>query len=222
VYNPGNQQPRPNVLVENTVIKNISGNTLSFANGGQPFPGAGIFSFSGDFTLNNCLLTNCGEYAVRAVGGGQYNLNFCTVANYTPQFRRETSSLFFSSKAARPQVANPIQTDITIQNSIVWGSIEDELGFENSGTPYPVKVENSILRTKALRTTLNVNDNLINVNPKFKRSPDNRFADKFDFSLDTLSPASNRPARGARLDYDLRHVQRGPAPDLGAYERINP
>ncbi|GAA3938603.1 hypothetical protein [Hymenobacter algoricola] len=222
VYNPGNQQPRPNVLLEHTVIKNISGATLSFANGGQAFEGAGIFSFSGDFTLNNCLLTNCGEYALRAVGGGQYNLNFCTVANYTPQFRRETSSLFFTNKALRANLANPIQTSITIQNSIIWGSLEDELGFENNGTPYPIAVQNSILRTKAFRTQLGVNDNLINSNPKFRRAPDNGFADKFDYRLDTLSPASNRPARGARLDFDLLHVPRGAAPDLGAYERTNP
>ncbi|RYU81056.1 hypothetical protein [Hymenobacter persicinus] len=222
VYNPGNQLPRPAVTVENTVIKNISGATLSFANGGQGFDGAGIFSFSGDFVLRNCLLTNCGEYAIRGIGGGQYDLNFCTVANYTPAFRRETASLAFTSKAARAKVANPIQTSISIQNSIVWGSIEDELAFENTGTAFPVSVTNSIVRTKLYRTLLSVNDNLINVAPKFKRAPDGGFSDKLDYSLDTLSPASNRPARGARLDYDLRHVQRGPAPDLGAYERKNP
>ncbi|SHI40588.1 hypothetical protein SAMN02745146_0784 [Hymenobacter daecheongensis DSM 21074] len=222
VYNPGNQQPRPSVRLENTVIKNISGATLSFANGGQAFEGAGIFSFSGDFALTNCLLTNCGEYAIRAIGGGRYDLNFCTIANYTPQFRRETSSLAFTSKAVRPRLANPVQTNISIQNSIVWGSLEDELVFENSGTAYPIFVQNSILRTKAYRATQAVNDNLINVNPKFKRAPDNGFANKFDYSLDTLSPASNRPARGSRLDFDLRNTPRAPAPDLGAYERKNP
>jgi len=223
VYNPGNQQPRPSVLVENTVIKNISGATLSFANGGQAFDGAGIFSFSGEFTLRNCLLTNCGEYAIRAVGGGQYSLNFCTIANYTPLFRRESGSLDFTNEAVRANLANPIQTSITIQNSIVWGSIEDELAFKYVGTQYPVTVLNSALRTKLYRTTLGVNDNLINVNPKFRRAPDNGFANKFDYRLDTLSPASNRPARGAHVDFDLRNVPRSATtPDLGAYERLNP
>ncbi|GAA4018806.1 hypothetical protein GCM10022408_35830 [Hymenobacter fastidiosus] len=222
VYNPGNQEPRPSVTVENTVIRNISGATISFANGGQGFDGAGIFSFSGDFVLRNCLLTNCGEYAIRGIGGGRYDLNFCTIANYTPQFRRETNSLAFTNEAVRSTLANPIQTSVTIQNSIVWGSIEDELVFENNGTRYPIAIQNSILRTKAYRTTLNVNDNLINVDPKFKRPAGGGFANRFDYRLDTLSPASNRPARGARLDYDLRNVERGPAPDLGAYERKNP
>ena len=65
-------------------------------------------------------------------------------------------------------------------------------------------------------------NNLLNVNPKFKRSPENA-ADKYDYRLDTLSPASNKARIDALVPRDLVNKARSTtAPDLGAYERVNP
>ncbi|HEX8350900.1 MAG TPA: hypothetical protein VF598_13135 [Hymenobacter sp.] len=239
IYNPGNQ-PHPKVFVENTVIKNISGAALSFSNGGQGFDGAGIFGVSGDFDLRNSVLTNCGEYAIQALGGGDYSLRFCTVANYTPQFKREKASLYFTDLPFVRRVAGPLPTRITIQNSIIWGVnsgvVKDELLFENSESyKSNLNIRTSLLRTTAYQAASDAPNkpglgradfqNVLNEVPNFKRASDSQRPsfDKLDFSLDTLSPASNRAQYDPASPRDLLNHPRDPRlPDLGAYERINP
>jgi hypothetical protein len=235
VFNPENRQPRPSVLVENTIIKNISGASLNFASGGASFDGAGILSFSGDFTLRNCLLTNCGEYAVRGLQGGNFDLNFCTIANYTPNFQRRTPALNFSDvlTLANGQPGPSVLPTVSILNSIVWGSNTDELGFENANLYVRrLTVRNSLLRTEVYKEVETATrpgfggagtDNIINVEPKFISSPRLIRGRRFDYRLDTLSPASNRPLLSPLVPRDLLNKPRsGTRPDLGAYERLNP
>ncbi|MBC6608145.1 hypothetical protein H8B13_15060 [Hymenobacter sp. BT188] len=235
VFNPENRQPRPNVLVENTIIKNISGASLNFASGSASFDGAGILSFSGDFTLRNCLLTNCGEFAVRGLQGGNFALNFCTIANYTRGFLRPNPSLAFSDvlTLANGQPGPSVLPRVSILNSIVWGDNTDELGFENvSRYANQITVRNSLLRTTAYQGASSATqpgfggtgtDNIFNTNPKFYSSPDRPRGNRFDYRLDTLSPASNRPLLAPLLARDLLNKPRATTtPDLGAYERQNP
>ncbi|GGF02138.1 hypothetical protein [Hymenobacter cavernae] len=239
IFNPKNLA-HPKVRVENTVIKNISGAAISFANGKEGFDGAGIFGISGDFDLVNTVLTNCGEYAIRAIGGGEYNLNFCTVANYTPQFKRETASLRFSNASFLQEVKDPLPMRIDIRNSIIWGInsgfVKDELLFEGSDNyKNSLSVRNSLLRTTAYQAATDAPDkpglgradyqNVLNQPPNFKRASDSEIPayDKLDFRLNTPSPASNRTAYESIIARDLRNNLRDPKlPDLGAYEQVNP
>ena len=236
VFNPENRQPRPNVLVENTIIRNISGASLNFASGSASFDGAGILSFSGDFTLRNCLLTNCGEYAVRGLQGGNFALNFCTIANYTPGFQRRTASLTFSDvlTLANGQPGPSVPPTVSILNSIVWGSNLEELGFENVDRyANQLTIRNSLLRTTTYQNAGTASqpafggagtDNIFPVNdPKFISSPYLPRGNRFDYRLDTLSPASNRPLLAPLVPRDLLNKPRATTtPDLGAYERLNP
>lgn len=235
VFNPENRQPRPSVLVENTIIKNISGASLNFASGSANFDGAGILSFSGDFTLRNCLLTNCGEYAVRGLQGGNFALNFCTVANYTSGFVRPTPSLSFSDvlTLANGQPGPSVPPTVSILNSIIWGNNAEEIGFEN-GARYATQltVRNSLLRTRTYEGTGTAmqpgfggvgNGNIFNEDPEFISSPAGPRGNRFDYRLDTLSPASNRPLLAPLVPRDLLNKSRAATtPDLGAYERLNP
>ena len=216
-----NQTLKPDLTVENTVIRNISGARLSFANT-TAASGGGIISYSGSVTATNCLFTNCGEFAVLGVGGGVYNFNFCTVANYTPAFRRETASLTFTNEdAANPQIKRPLT--LNLHNSIVWGSIEDELFVKNHPEyAATLSIRNTLLRTKEYATTPAVigaaGRNLLNVDPLFKR---NSFVNP-DYSLQNTSPATSprRPAVGSVPAADLRNLLRTnrTMPSLGAYE----
>ncbi|SFQ34543.1 hypothetical protein [Hymenobacter arizonensis] len=216
---------RPDLTVENTIIRNISGSNVSFANANAS-TGAGIMSFSGTVTARNCLFTNCGEFAVLGVGGGVYNFNFCTFANFTPSFRRETASLTFTNEdAANPQVKRPLT--LNLHNSIVWGSLEDELFVKNHPDYLALSIRNSLLRTKEYATTPAVigaaGVNLLNTEPLFKR---NSFTNP-DYTLQDNSPATapRRPVFGTLLARDLRNLPRltnapslGATPSLGAYE----
>ncbi|MCB2406385.1 hypothetical protein [Hymenobacter lucidus] len=220
VYNPANRQPRPKVTVANSIIQNISGAGLTFASGGQTFDGAGVLSIAGEFDLTNCLFTNCGEYAILGQAGGTFNLNFCTVANFTPKFRRESESLWFTNESVLKTVPGPLLMRVTIRNSIVWGSIPDELFFKNGGDYAALSIQNSVLRTQLYKTDFagSVFGNLINVEPKFKR-PAGQFIDKFDYSLDTLSLVRDK-AQPFGVAVDMLNRPRNPAtPDPGAYER---
>jgi len=230
ILNPLNATPHPKVTAENTILRNISGAALSFASLGADFDGGGVISFSGDFDLRNCLFTNCGEYAMLGYGG-TYDVNFCTFANYTPQFQRKSASLSFTNEAADSRAVQPNTTRITINNSIVWGSIADELFFKNGDQYRPtLNIRNSILRTAEYRATTDAgsklgfdnNSNQLNVNPKLRSSPENS-GDRYDYRLDTLSPASNKGIYNSLVPRDLLNKARNTStPDLGAYERVNP
>lgn len=233
LYNPDDTSPRPDLTLNNTVIRNISGSNLSFANASAS-TGGGVLSYSSNLTATNCLFTNCGEYAVLGVGGGTYDFNFCTIANYTPSFHRETSSLTFTNELEISTGIVKRNTAVRIRNSIVWGSYEDELFFQNNGDstfPVPI-VQNSVLLTKEYQAATSTTGkpglaalgltNLVNMDPLFVRT--SYTSSQPDYSLQATSPATSprqlkapnspTPAR------DLLNLPRNNVnmPSLGAYE----
>ena len=231
LYNPTGLAPHPGLMLDNTVIRNISGANLSFANA-RSSTGGGLISYSGDVTVTNCLFTNCGEYAVLGVGGGVYNFNFCTFANYTPAFRRETASLTFTNEqASDAKIKLPLT--LNLFNSIVWGSnlgpgtIDDELFVKNYTEPnYTVNIRNTLLRTKEYAAIPAVvgaaNVNLLNVDPLFRSTSLN--STRPDYRLQDASPAAS-PRRSAAQGsvVPLRDLQNLPRPNLmppslGAYK----
>ncbi len=233
LYNPEALASRPSLALSNTVIRNISGSNISFANA-RASTGGGVIGYSGDLTATNCLFTNCGEYAVVGIGGS-YSFNFCTIANYTPAFRRETSSLTFSNvDDGAPTVKLP--TTVTIRNSVVWGSYEDELFFQNTGDatfPFPT-VQNSLLRTQEYKAATDapgkpglmapILNNLVNVaDPLFVRTA--LMGGTPDYRFQNTSPvvSSPRNAVGPRPTpfRDLLNLPRNTnAPTIGAYEHF--
>jgi hypothetical protein len=227
LLNPDNAAPHPSLELKNTVIRNISGNKLSFANATSS-TGGGIICYSGDVTATNCLFTNCGEYAVLGVGGGVYDFNFCTFANYTPAFRRETSSLTFTNELASDETKTAPITSVTIRNSIVWGNYEDELFVKNSSAYTALNITNSLLRTQDYKASTDATNkpglalpsrnNIINEDPLFLRTSLN--SSRPDYSLQATSKAATlrRPATDVP-DRDLLNLPRlTSGPTLGAYE----
>ena len=232
LYNPDGLPSHPSLTLSNTVIRNISGSNISFSNASAS-TGGGIISYSGDVMATNCLFTNCGEYAVLGVGGGVYTFNFCTFANYTPSFHRETASLTFTNEQASAS-ANKLPLTLSLTNSIVWGSnlglgtIDDELFLKNyADYASTLTIRNSLLRTKEYATNTAVigaaNVNLVNVDPLFKSN--SFLSSRTDYRLQAASPAT-APRRPKALgsvtpSRDLLNVSRLNnlnTPSLGAYE----
>jgi len=238
ILNVRNRQPRPAVQVEQTVIRNISGERNSFASQQLALPGSGgVLSYSGDVRLTNCLLTNCGDYAVLSVGGGLLDMRYCTVANYTNVIRRDqTASITVSNLAPSAVAKPPYSVTVQLQNCIVWGGLKDELYFDKSEEYQQLTVRNNLLRSELYRSPTSQpgkpglgapalgnlivtnDDHLFRYTPN-RPGPDN----KYDFRLDTLSPASNQAVPLPGISADLLNVPRdAQRPDLGAYERKNP
>ncbi|MBT9392918.1 hypothetical protein KLP40_07075 [Hymenobacter sp. NST-14] len=228
IFNPFNRQPHPGVRVENTEFRNVSS-----LNGGYFLEGAALLGISGDFRVQNTLITNCEQYAVFGVQGSQLQLDYCTIANYTQSNRDKPSVLLAAAIEINGEQQPPVAPALTLRNSIVWGNMREgeELKFVD-GEQYAaaINIRNSVLRTKEYERPgpLNQqrNGNLLNPaegpNYLFKSTP-GRFRGKaLDFQLDTLSPASNQALPLPAITTDLLNRPRNPTtPDIGAYERVN-
>jgi hypothetical protein len=234
VYNPSNAMPRPDVTIQNSVIRYISGSDVTFAGlaSNLGLPGAGVLSLSGKVTLENTLFSDCYEYALLGYGGGDYALNYCTIANYpgTTAVRSTASLTFTNASALDSTLRYPLS--LNVLNSIVTGSIDDELVLSKyEQYKANVSVRNTLLRTQLYAATTDAVgrpglaqaslNNLISSDPlypKFKRAT---ASTQNDYTLGTGSPALSRGAQQVLplLARDLLNVPRSPAsPDLGAYQ----
>ncbi|GAB3635678.1 hypothetical protein GCM10027422_12680 [Hymenobacter arcticus] len=229
LYNPDNGV-QPELTIQNSVICYISGASVSFAGVASSLgTGAGVFNILGKLTATNTLFSDCYEYAVLSQGGSNF-LNFCTIANFPATGGvRKTPSLNFTNSVTDSKGATSAKLPtVSVRNSIVWGSIEDELFFENyNAYKANVSVLNSVLRTQLYLATTDTDDkpglgavtynNLVNKDPLFVRPIGGSFG---DYRLGGMSLARKRgnpvgdvPAR------DLLNLPRTAAtPSLGAYE----
>lgn len=243
LFNPASNATQPDLLLQNSVIRYISGASANFAGVATQLAtpaklagiteGAGILSLSGKVTAENTLFSDCYEYAVRGYGGGNYSLNYCTIANYPATAAvRQTASLAFTNLSAldgKPR--NPSGLVLNLQNSIVWGANSDELRLDNyEEYKAGVNVQNTLLRSQLYAATTDANgvpglkktglNNIINEDPKFVRPG---VGDNSDYRPSDSSPAK---ARGSALSTsvlrDLLNLPRNAPPDLGAYRTAKP
>jgi hypothetical protein len=238
LFNPSNLANQPDLLLQNSVIRYISGASANFAGAATQLAsfkllgisdGAGILSFSGKVTAENTLFSDCYEYALRGYGGGSYSLNYCTVANYPAAAAvRKTASLTFTNLSAldgKPRT--PSGLTVSVQNSIVWGASDDELSLENySEYKSSVTIRNSVLKTQLYKGAADVANNAGLANPayanvlsdpQFERPQGSSFG---DYRLRNTSPAYKRAnSLGVVPDHDLLNLPRTKTtPSLGAYE----
>lgn len=229
LYNPDNAA-QPDVTIQNSVIRYISGNDVSFAGAASTLGnGAGIYNIQGKATLTNTLLNDCYEYAVLGQGGTTA-LSFCTIANYAATGGvRKTQSLTFTNAITNSKgVATTQAPTVSVQNSIVWGAIEDELFFDKyDAYKGSVSIEHSLLKTLAYAAATDAANkpglgnaayaNLLNKDPLFVKPLGSGFG---DYRLGAASPARKLAVPvGAVPARDLLNLPRTLAtPSLGAYE----
>jgi len=228
LYNPDNG-PQPSVDIQNTVIRYVSGNDVSFAGVASSLgSGAGVYNIQGRVTATNTLFSDCYEYALLGLGGSTA-LNFCTVANFpaTGGVRKTQSLTFTDAVTDSKGVATTQAPVVSIQNSVVWGSLEDELLLEHySKYKNNVTVRNSLLKSQLYKTAADAGDNAglgnpayanLFSDPQFERPQGGSFG---DYRLRSTSPAYKRASPLGPVPLrDLLNLLRTPAaPSLGAYE----
>lgn len=191
---------------------------------------AGIFAMKSQIEATNTLISDCGYYCVTLLVGGSYNFTHCTVANYWGGYaypNRQAASVVISNQLLIPtEDGNILYTgdlhNASWRNSIIWGNQTSEVEFAlNEEALFNYSFENCLIRIADSIDTSNpeVFINLI-------KNEDPLFADpiKYDFQLDTLSPAQNNGlidfGEYVPIDLNFKSRLQDGAPDLGAYERI--
>ncbi len=193
------------LTLTNTIIENMSG--------------AGILTRYYQIAAANCVIANCGQYALALTLGGTYDFRQTTIANYWGYSYRQTPSVVLNNYAedydgqiyAYPLIAN-------FGNTIIYGNHDEEIQFdENNGEEFTYIFDHCLLKT-----TLDISDSIKFIS-SFKNS-DPEFVDYQinNYELDSLSPAIDTGSFeiANTVPFDINGINRTESPDLGAYEWV--
>ena len=178
--------------IENSVLHNCSKD--------------GIDATATDFYAVNSLFNNCVGYLFKSSSGGNYYFDFCTLANYSYDFFRESPILRLSNQDA--SLANSLSS--RLRNTILWGDMNDEVELNNDGSDgFVFSADYSILKSKL---TITNNNSLFNQDPLFT----DEYGKKF--TLKTGSPAIGSGVTISGITIDLVGTARSATPNRGCYE----
>ena len=157
------------------------------------------------------LINNCEINLLANVAGGNYRYEHCTFANFSFNFFRRDPSVAFSNNLILGDGSLlECNTTISMTNSILWGSLSEELLVSDAEeASLTIELNNNILQTQLPQFQ---NDNFFD-DPRFF-SPS-----EYDYRLDTLSPAKDI-GLPLNITVDFNGMLRDELPDLGAFERI--
>lgn len=203
----------PDLIVSNTRIENIGGNTVLPIGGDFVQPGFGIIAITSDLYAVNTLINNCAVNVLGNYAGGNYRYEHCTFANFSFDFFREDPAVVLSDNLVLGDNSLLVaDLNVEMSNTIVWGNLREELLISRSGeTASSITLSNNLFKTENM--ALSTDNNILNEDPNFQDPRD------YIYRLDTLSPAKD-----AGIDVgvftDLGGNDRDDTPDLGAFERI--
>ncbi|MGB3585522.1 MAG: choice-of-anchor Q domain-containing protein [Tunicatimonas sp.] len=202
VINTPDADTIPDLILANSIIENMAG--------------YGLLAIGSDVESYNTIIHRCILGLAYNLGNGYYRYRHCTFENgSTPRsipIPREDEWYGLAFAEALPEqltnveVSNqPFYAELT--NSILWGSLNDELILSISSEVSTVSLNANLLKY----TDTTIAGNIFNKDPLFV---DPAIA---QFQLDTLSPAINQGIRTSILK-DFNGALRDEQPDLGAYE----
>ena len=192
----------------------------------------GIYCRNYNVDGNNVLVSNCGYYTFAVSGGGEYNFNHSSFANYWSESNRTTPAFAMTnSYESSPGViqVNPI-INSHFSNTIIYGNIDDEFQIElNTDVANDLKFEYSIIKSNTADFTdaqrFDINNIFPNLDPGFIGANDGDYnliptANAIDKgSAVTIIPSTN----SFDATFDLLGFPRvGAAHDIGALEYHEP
>lgn len=189
----------------------------------------GLVGVHANITANNCLIHNNGSFGVQFTYGGNYEMNYCTVAS----FGNQGEALFMGNNICvdplcqEPRRTNGLVANFT--NCIFAGSDRDEMLFDDfsrfgvGDVNFDFNFNNTVVQIDDLLDAdmfPNFFDRCQNC-VRFTRNEDVLFADINDdnFRLDTLSIAETKALPLPLFPEDLEGNNRDQMmPDIGCYE----
>ena len=184
------------------------------------FQNVGIYGIHSNLTMNNVVMNNCGETDIAIAGSGNYNLNYCTIANYWDLNSSMSAMGIFASNTWENEdgVLESGLVKLTVSNSIVYGDMLDMISLSNNsaGTPIDARFDNSLLKLIATSGFTPIGNNIIkNEDPKFQ----NYFTHKMNLRVKADSPAKGKGINATGITaFDIVGNPRGAQPTIGAYQ----
>ena len=201
------------LLLTNTIIENCTG--------------YGILARAYQINAANCVVANCGQYAIALTLGGAYNFRNCTVGNYWNYSSRQTPSIVLNNYQANSNGGDSINHNLNYAffgNCILWGNNDEELLLDKQKGTFNYAFDYCVLKTQ-INVTKNshfFNDS-INKDPLFSNYNYNNYRLTYgspaikagsDIILTKLTPLTNF------LKTDISGNPRTSPPDEGAYVYI--
>jgi len=189
--------------LNNTIIENMSG--------------AGILTRFYYVDATNCVIANCGQYALALTLGGSYSFRQITIGNYWLNGIRNTESVYLNNyfiDQNNQVVAYPFFAHIA--NSIIYGNQKNELVIDDDSTAeFLYTFDHCLIKTDMnIAQDTNFKFTLLNQDPLF-----------VDYATNNLQPDSLSPVIGAgsfevanTVGPDINGNPRTSRADIGAYQ----
>ncbi len=200
----------PNKLtLNNTIIRNMTG--------------AGILARAFNITGGNDVVANCGQFCAALTEGGTYKFTQCTFGDYYLYANRQTPAVLINNYLAQDNIVlESFDIQATFNNSILYGSLENEVGLDKSpfgSNAFAYTFDHCLLR---IDPATNVStSNFIGVKTNSQNAV---FNDPVhgDFTLAEFSDAlqAGSPTVIGTYTTDIKGKPRTLGnPDLGAYQK---
>ncbi|MCB0661470.1 MAG: hypothetical protein KDC24_01925 [Saprospiraceae bacterium] len=189
----------------------------------------GLAGIHSTIFANNTLVHSNGASSLQVAFGGRYNFKYCTFASYGVDAPAVSLSNGVCYDPPFCDNVNAYGLNVDFQNSIVFGSRNDEISLTDFGinnAAFNYNFENCIVKVRDLLdpTRGGHPDFFQFCNPCVNASGQDAIfyaVEDDDYHLDTLSIAEEQAVPIPGLDVDLDGVMRDPSnPDIGCYEYI--
>ena len=181
----------------------------------------GLYAQGSTVNATNCVIANCGVYAVALMIGGSYDFRHCTIGNYWTYSTRQTPALILNNyyKDVNEVYHERDLNKADFGNCIIYGSMDDEISLDkySSGGIYNYKFENCLMKTTIdiAGDAMHYISCIKNGDPSFVDYTMNNYelaAGSAAINAGSLTIASSVP-------FDIKNVYRLSSPDIGAYEK---
>lgn len=190
------------LFLNNTIIENMSG--------------AGILTRYYFVAGQNCVIANCGQYAMALTLGGGYDFRHTTIGNYWQYGIRNTESVILNNyyiDQDNQVVSFPFFANIA--NTVIYGNQREEIVLDDSLGEFDYTFDHCLLKTEMdVAQDTNFKSVILNEDPRF-----------LNVALNNLQPDSLSPLIGAgnlnianTVPFDLNGNSRTERPDIGAYQ----
>lgn len=188
----------PNLILQNSVVQNMNQ--------------IGVLGNTAHINFINSVISDCGQHLFAGVLGGEYEFFHTTLSNPSIAFAHDNPSFIANNADFDPDEGSGFVTDlsITMVNSILWGTLDNELGLVEEGDgELEVNIASNLLKTQLDELE---EFNMVNEDPKFEEPSE------MNYRLRENSPAIEAGREDLGIDTDIEGNSRKDTPDLGAYE----